>query len=305
MAGYKLLKRLDVILHLVETYPYISKSELIQRLADDYNIVTTKRTIERDFRALSLDFGIELTYCTTRNGYKLSQKDEHRIQSFLRYVELVHVGELFKQGLNDFDVLRQTIALEDSSKFKGIHLIKPLLLAVKQSQSVNFIYENYSRETHHNYKITPLQIREYQNRWYVIGVPEGETHIRTFGLDRISDLELSEYSTIKISEFETQLDKFNNVVGLNYNATEKKEFIRIAVTEKQYKYLRSLPLHQSQTLEKELDDQRLEVSFYLKPNFEFKMHILKMGSRVEVLSPDWLREEIKTELQNSLKQYKS
>lgn len=305
MAGYKLLKRLDVIIHLVETYPNISKSELIQRLADDYEIITTKRTMERDFRALSLDFGIELTYCTTRNGYKLSQKDEQRIQSFLRYVELVHVGELFKQGLNDFDVLRQTIALEDSSKFKGIHLIKPLLLAVKQSQSVSFVYENYSRETHHNYKITPLQIREYQNRWYVIGVPEHETHIRTFGLDRISDLELSEYSTIKISEFETQLDKFNSVVGLNYNATEKKEFIRIAVTEKQYKYLKSLPLHQSQTLEKQLDDQRLEVSFYLKPNFEFKMHLLKMGSRVEVLSPKSLREEIKTEIHNSFKQYKS
>lgn len=151
MAGYKLLKRLDVIIHLVETYPNISKSELIQRLADDYEIITTKRTMERDFKALSLDFGIELTYCTNHKGYTLNNDDKNRIQSFVKYVELVHVGELFKQGLNDFDVLRQTIALEDSSKFKKIHLIKPLLLAVKQSKSVSLTYE----AVNHKLKVLP------------------------------------------------------------------------------------------------------------------------------------------------------
>ena len=85
----------------------------------------------------------------------------------------MHLGELFKEGLEDFDLLRERVAIEDSSRFKGIQLIKPMLLAIKQQKYIQFVHENYLKKTHKNYEIVPLQIREYLNRWYVIGVPPG------------------------------------------------------------------------------------------------------------------------------------
>ncbi len=302
MAGYKLIKRLEVIIHLLQSYPYASKKTLIERLERDYDIVTTNRTMERDFKALETEFGIGLQYQPTKKGYILDRKDEKRIQSFFKFVELIHLGELFKESLEDFDLLREKVALEDSSKFKGIQYIKPLLLGIKQQRSIGFIHENYHNNTYKNYTICPLQIREYTNRWYVVGVPIGHKKIRIFGLDRISKLELKDVCNINLKDFEPQLDKFYSIVGLNYDAAERAEKVVLKLSRQQYKYLQSLPLHHSQQLEKETSSA-VEVSYLLIPNFEFKMHLLKMGSAVEVLSPKWLRQEIKKELTKTLKQY--
>ena len=303
MAGYKLLKRLEIIIHLLDAFPHASKENLMNRLSNDYDIQLTNRTLERDFKALETDFGIGLHYDAQKNGYILDHRDRERVQSFFKYVELVHLGELFKENLQDFELLREKVILEDSVQFKGIQHIKPLLLAIKQRKTIGFVYENYTRETLKNYEICPLQIREYANRWYVIGVPLGSDHIRTFGLDRINELSSKELISIKVEDFELQLNKFHSIVGLNYNEAEKVECVLLAVTPKQYKYLHSLPLHHSQHLEKERTDGRLELTYYVIPNYELKMQLLKMGPKIEVLQPSWLREEIKTSLQLALKQY--
>jgi len=34
-------------------------------------------------------------------------------------------------------------------------------------------------------------------------------------------------------------------------------------------------------------------SYYLAPTFDFKQEILSHGAEIEVVSPEWLREEIK------------
>lgn len=303
MAGYKLLKRLEIIIHLLDAFPYASKENLRNRLFYDYEIQLTNRTLERDFKALETDFGIGLHYDAQKRGYILDNRDKERVQSFFKYVELVHLGELFKESLEDFELLREKVVLEDSAKFKGIQHIKALLLAIKQRKAIGFVYENYTRKTFKVYEIFPLQIREYANRWYIIGVPVGENHIRTFGLDRINELKTVEVLGIKIEDFELQLNKFQSIVGLNYNAAEKVEYVLLAVTLQQNKYLHSLPLHHSQHLEQERADGRVELSYYLIPNYELKMQLLKMGPEIEVLQPAWLREEIKTSLQLNLKQY--
>lgn len=303
MAGYKLLRRLEVIIQILDAFPYTSKEKLRSRLEEDYEIVLTNRTLERDFKALETDFNIGLHYDAHKKGYVLDHRDKERIQSFFKYVELVHLGELFKESLEDFELLREKVVLEDSAKFKGIKHIKPLLLAIKQEKAIGFVYENYTKKTFTEYKICPLQIREYANRWYIIGVSLEEDHIRTFGLDRIHKLQTLEVMQVKTTAYEAQLKKFYSVVGLNYNAAEKVEYVLLSVTLQQYKYLKSLPLHHSQQLERENSDGRVELSLYVIPNYELTMQLLKMGPEIEVLQPLWLREEIKNKLQLALNLY--
>ncbi|MDT0294446.1 helix-turn-helix transcriptional regulator [Mesonia ostreae] len=304
MAGYKLLRRLEIIIHILDAYPYTSKEDLKHKLERDYELQLTNRTLERDFKALETDFSIGLQYDASKNGYVLDKQDRKRIQSFFKYVELVHLGELFKESLEDFELLREKVVLEDSAKFKGIQHIKPLLLAIKKRKAIAFVYENYTHKTLNSYKIFPLQIREYANRWYVIGVPRGEDHIRTFGLDRMQQLQSKEEVHHHLESYETQLQKFHSVVGLNYNAAEKVERVLLAVTLRQFKYLNSLPLHHSQFLAHKREDGRMELSYHVIPNYELKMQLLKMGPEIEILQPSWLRKEIKTSLQDNLKQYK-
>ena len=303
MAGYKLLKRLEVIIDIIQRTPNISKAGIIDRLLEYHDIETTTRTLERDFKALADEFGIEVHYHKNTNGYEIDTENQERIQSLLKFIELVHVGELFKEGLDDFELLKDKIDIEDSSKFRGIQHIKTILLAIKKNKDIGFIHENYYEETEKPYTITPLKLKEYLNRWYVIGVPKGYDEIRTFGLDRIENLKLGGTSKTNKSKFDNQLDQFHHVVGLNYTEAKKAEKVVLKVNTKQIKYLDSLPLHHSQQIEVKKGETHGLVTYHLIPNYEFKIQILKMANMVEVKEPAWLRETIVKMIEKTLNNY--
>lgn len=304
MANYHLTKRLEIIIHLLDNYPYLSKKSILERLEDDYEMRLTTRTLERDFQKLAMDFGIELAYDRGHNGYYIEEQDRERVASFLKFMGLVHLGELFKEGFTDFGALQEAVALEDHSRFKGIELIRPLLLAIKQQRTVSFVHENYIKNTLKDYEISPLQLKEYNNRWYVVGLPKGESHIKTFGIDRIEHLKPQGLSPIKKETYQAQLGKFNKVIGLNYNASEKPELIELHVSQRQYKYLESLPLHPSQEKVGLTENNWVRLQLYLIINYEFKMQLLKLGAQIEVVSPKWLRRELKSILKQTLNLYR-
>lgn len=304
MAGYKLLKRLEIIIDLIQRRPHISKTEMIENLLEYHDIDTTTRTLERDFKALNDEFGIEVCYDNHSKGYQIDTENQERIQALFKFIELVHVGELFREGLDDFELLRNKIDIEDSSKFRGIHHVKDILLAIKNNKDIKFVHENYFAKTEKDYAITPLKLKEYLNRWYVIGVPEGFDEIRTFGLDRIHNLEVGSTSNLDKKQFDVQLDRFYDVVGLTYGkATDAKKVV-LRADARQIKYLASLPLHHSQEIYIEPTDTHGTVTYYIIPNYEFKIQLLKLGKMIEVLEPKELRDEVITSLEETLEHYR-
>ena len=73
----------------------------------------------------------------------------------------------------------------------------------------------------------------------------------------------------------------------------KAERIRIKATDINHRrdYLRKLPIHWSQReVEKHSDYSIFEVT--VMPTYDFIQHILSMSSEVEVLSPNYVREEV-------------
>lgn len=292
MAGYKLLKRLEILIDILQQRPGITKTAILDRLQDRHEVATSERTIERDFKALVDEFGIEVKYSKETNGYSLDTENQERIQSLLKFIELIHIGELFKEGLDDFELLKDKIELEDSSKFKGIGYLKDILLAIKKNRQIQFTHENYWKETEKEYTISPLLLKEYLNRWYVVGVPLDGNEIRTFGIDRMENFKIGKVSKVKRKHYEKQLNQFVNIIGLNYTAHHKVEKISLRVYSKQIKYLESLPLHHSQKIEIEEGAEYGLVTYHLIPNYEFEIEILKMNSMVQVLEPEWFREKI-------------
>jgi predicted DNA-binding transcriptional regulator YafY len=66
--------------------------------------------------------------------------------------------------------------------------------------------------------------------------------------------------------------------------------------------LRTLPLHASQT-EIEHQEQYSIFRYNLVPAFEFKQELRKHGSVLEVLKPQWLRDEFRKDLEYQLSKY--
>jgi predicted DNA-binding transcriptional regulator YafY len=150
--------------------------------------------------------------------------------------------------------------------------------------------------------VTPLILKEYENRWYVVGVPEEMNEIRTFGIDRIHKLTLGRLSKLKRGQFKSELKKFDNIIGLNFNNKIPIK-IRLLVDALHIKYMKSLPLHHSQIIHSENENQQYFVDFFLIPNYEFISQILKIGEEAEVIYPNDLRTSIKNVLKASLNKY--
>jgi predicted DNA-binding transcriptional regulator YafY len=148
-----------------------------------------------------------------------------------------------------------------------------------------------------HHEIIPCLLKRYQNRWYIIGKNNGG-RTGTFGLDRIASLKIL---TKTFEEVEIIIpDSLDSVVGLDYSGTPAR--IVLSASPLQAKYLKSLPLHSSQTIVKESRKETI-FEYNLIPNYELVQAILRLGSQVKVLEPETLRYEIITSLTETLRQY--
>jgi predicted DNA-binding transcriptional regulator YafY len=60
---------------------------------------------------------------------------------------------------------------------------------------------------------------------------------------------------------------------------------------KAWKYINTLPLHHSQE-EIKITDEYSVFRYYIRPTYDFRQELLSHGAEIEVLSPQWFREEV-------------
>lgn len=302
------IKRLEILINRLDLKMYPSKQDLIAYIYTQYEEEISTRTLERDFLTLETNFHIKVAYNHSKRGYYLLEEDREQIASFLSFSGRVYLADLFKKRFKDFETLTQIVKIQDHSSFDGLEWIEKIYLAINQKRKLSFVHHNYLRNSLKEYCIAPFELREYQGRWYVVGVAKEEGNFKSypqnFGLDRIKQLKLESSYRIEKETYATYFKRYRDIIGLNYDEMEQVVPIQIAVQANQYKYLESLPLHSSQVKEKDLADGRIQIGLRLIPNFEFKMQVLKLGERVEIISPEFLRKQIKSSLEKALNQYK-
>jgi predicted DNA-binding transcriptional regulator YafY len=302
MSNYQISLKIQLLIQYVYDNNYPSKESILDYLSEkDFPI--SARTLERYFEKIRADFGIEITYDTKRRGYYINEEKSVKVDSFFKFLEIVQVADIFSRSLKDSNKMLEYVSFDDSKNFKGIDNLKDLLLAIKDNREITFQHENFWRNSKKTYTITPLILKEYLNRWYVICALNNNNEIRTFGIDRISNIEIKKRSYIRREDYDERLGKFKHTVGLTY-AEGEPEKVSLLVDKLHVKYMRSLPLHQSQIIHKKNKENKHQVDFYLYPNYEFKTQILKIGAEVEVLSPKYLRDEIFEILKETLSNYK-
>jgi predicted DNA-binding transcriptional regulator YafY len=136
----------------------------------------------------------------------------------------------------------------------------------------------------------------------VIGVPKDEIEIRTFGIERISNIALGKISKLDKAAYLAQTKRFENIIGLNYSQEEPQHIV-LKITDTHKNYLESLPLHHSQNIIPSKKKGFWHATYYLIPNYEFTIEILKMSIEAEVLEPESLRNTLKYELNKIFNKY--
>ncbi len=301
MSKYHISRRLQFVIQFINDEKYASKEDILEFLIDK-DFTVSPRTLERDFEKIKSDFGIELSYDKQQNGYYIDKEKSVKVESFFKFLELVTLTDVFSDGLKGNQKILDYVSFDDSSHLKGIGNLETILLAIKQERDLEFTHYNFHSAIHKPKVITPIIIKEYINRWYVIGVPEGETEIRTFGIDRISNIKLGKISKLKKAPYLKQTKRFDNIIGLNYSQEQPLRIV-LKINDTHKNYLESLPLHQSQTIIPCNEEGFWHATYYLIPNYEFIIEILKMSIEAEVLEPESLRNTLKNEINKIYNKY--
>jgi predicted DNA-binding transcriptional regulator YafY len=304
MAHFKQLERLERIVHLLSWKEFISKKELVETLSERYDIHISERTLERDLKNLKDSFSLDINYNHQLNGYEL-EKDERLLSRFFKFAELSSLAKIYEDGLKNYAEFEKWIIPDDSSKLNGIENINTIVKALNVGLKLKFNREDFFGEKASERVVTPLRLKEYLNRWYLIAIKDGTDEIRNYGIDRMSDLELLKESGVNTKPFAKELSRYNDIVGINYSDDYFSEPVEVVCNTfgNQHKYLATLPLHHSQEITYLGNKTEAQVSFFLQPNHEFMMQLLGMNENIVVIEPKELRQVVKRKLEVTMSRY--
>ena len=259
----------------------------------DLNI--SVRTFQRDIINIREFYGIDIIYNRSQRLYVISNdnidtKAERLIESF----------DIFNT-LNITDKISKYIHFEDR-KANGSNFILDIITSIKNRNIIEVYHKKYEEKDYSKKILTPLAIKEYDYRWYLIAKEYKKEQVKSYGLDRIQLIIQKPIKYTYPDDF--NIDKyFNEFYGIITPNNKKAEYIELLFPAFQGNYIKSLPLHHSQKI---IDDNTefLKISLQLVPTYDFIMKLQSYAENVKVLKPKWLAEELKNKLLVAANQYK-
>jgi len=196
---------------------------------------------------------------------------------------------------------RKIIDFEKLENVKGIKLIKPLYEFIKNKQVIEIIYLPFTRNESQTMVIHPYLLKEYNNRWFLIGYNEELKKMSHLALDRIQTFNTSDIPFMLCKEFDEDL-YFNNILGITLPENERPELIELVFSHERATYIKTKPIHTPQKIIKE-DETGLTIQLTLVINKELISLLLGFGKDVKVIKPESLKRGIKEILSNAIKKY--
>jgi predicted DNA-binding transcriptional regulator YafY len=188
------------------------------------------------------------------------------------------------------------ISPEKVPHIKGSEYLATIIQAIKEQQTLRVYYQPFYEDKPYFNEIHPYLLKEYKSRWYLIGLNDFKGQVRTYSLDRIRDIQISEVP-YKKPTFNARTYFMNSIGVISPEGEPPK--IRIAVQKTQAQYMITQPWHESQNIEEESEDEVI-FSFKVHPTYEFLSLLLSFGKDVKVLEPASLKKRIREELEEMI-----
>jgi proteasome accessory factor B len=125
----------------------------------------------------------------------------------------------------------------------------------------------------------------------LVALDKKDETVKTFGLDRISNLKITD---TKFKPIAYNVEKeFQHAFGVETYAPAEK--VLLEFSNKQGNYIKTFPLHESQRIVEETEDS-VVLEIFIHTTNDIMMELLKYGSNVKVLSPISLQNKIKNSI---------
>ncbi len=187
---------------------------------------------------------------------------------------------------------RQIVFIETNPRLKGLDFLKVLFDHILHREAIVVEYQSFWSSTVSHKRLSPYVLKEFNNRWFLLGYSSQQHDILTLALDRIVAVSKdSEASYEDIERFHPD-EYLGSMVGVSRGLESKTEQVLLRIDAGQTPYVLTKPLHDSQQTVTQHDDGSVTVSLNLVINLELERLILGFGHHIEVLAPRTLRTRI-------------
>ncbi len=273
------------------------------------------RTFHNHRKAIKDIFNVYVE-CDTKGGYKYYIDEPERLKEDSLRSWLIDSCATLNQIQAD-QKLEGRIIFENVPS--GNIWLTTFAQAMRDGHVVEITHRGFGKDYDSTFDIEPYYLRIFKQRWYVIGRSpyynwkkedselEGKTYdkpiYRVYGLDRISRVSVTDKTFEMMNDFSIA-DYYDGSCGIIPNIDIEREHVIIRAFWETPEYLRSLPLHPSQ---KELrsDQESTLFSFDVRPTFDFYQMLLSQGDQIEVIEPEYVRNEMKRFAENMFSYYKN
>lgn len=304
MSARGIIKRYSLIINFVGKGQKPSREEICEMLLAKGHKYSDS-SFDRDISAIRNEFGIEIVWDRYANGYIIDIKNSLNIKDALKYFEMANSALAMIDTLKEGKATSNYISLDSSENLTGIEFIEPLLVALKNNQIISFDYYNFQKETTSFNIIRPYLLKESQNRWFLYGENEKYDDFRIYGIERISNLVLTENHFDRKPDFDPRKE-FENIIGIAKRSIDEDypdvQKIILSMSEEQGRYFKTLPWHPNHDIKLDNKDE-FRVELNLLPNYEFMQILYKYCDKVTVLEPQWLRNHLKKTFKSSSDKY--
>jgi predicted DNA-binding transcriptional regulator YafY len=305
-----------------------------QKLVEDGFPEVTQRCIEKDINYLeyapfSADierFRVNGKRCLRYENpsFSIFRKELTEEECNLLCEVLNTIGQF--DGLDNFEWMNNMkigLGLKERSKvisfsnnpyLKNSNMLGMLFDYISNEVVIKLSYHTFSDTTIRSIDFHPYLLKQYNDRWFLIGAADSDKKILNYPLDRIDNVEvLPERKYVKCPE--DLHERFEDIVGVTLFEERPVEHILCWVSDASKGYVDTKPMHGSYTPIKGENDQQLRDEFPQLQggmfftldcinNFELIRELCSYGKELIVLRSDGtIFDDVKKRVREMCEQY--
>ena len=290
MRQMEVLRRYLLIIRKLKGQSYVPSDEIVRSVQREIALRggdngLTLRTIQRDINDIKELFNMEIAYQKGK-GYYI---EEEYPDPYGQYENLL-LNFDFLSAMNADSGIQQYILAEHHRPY-GSQILPDLIYAIKKTYPIEFDYTfvRYNDSVKHKI-VFPHFLKESNQRWYLLALDDGK--LKTFGVDRISDLQILDRETFERDNSIDVESLFKDCYGIWDQTDIPIEDVELSYDALDGKFLKSVPLHHSQQIVCDTEDE-FRITLHLRITNDFVMELLSRSRSLTVIRPASLRERVR------------
>lgn len=259
-----------------------------------YNFNISLRTFQRDLEDIRSIYNIDIQYDLSRKVY------------FIKYDDQPDVSDRILEAFDTFNALNLSDRLSNHIHFEkrkpaGTENLYGLLHAIKNKLQIKFSYQKFWEDEISQRTAEPYALKEFKNRWYIMAIDLKDGEIKSFGLDRLTNLEITN-KHFQLPNSYNIGESYRYCFGIICPENKEPHDIILSFKPVQGKYIKTLPLHETQQIILD-NDEELRIKLRLHITYDLIIELLSHSDNVKVIKPQILADEVQSAHERAFKLY--